>query len=160
MKDSWQLYDYLRSWWRLLLLCCALGILGAYLLDEPTVYAKEYFATATLVFPGQIWLPEIPALLGDSRPPQALISIESGPTATQEEAEAVLKAKVSKLSEYIGNPAERPDIEVQENSQGTWALWKGTTLGAVIGLLAAIGFIYVWTDAQSYRKRGPTAQSQ
>ena len=142
------------------MLCCALGILGAYLLVEPKVYAKEYSATATLEFPGQIRLPEMPALLGDGRPPQTLIPIESGPTATQEEAEAVIKAKVSKLSEYIGNSVKRPDIEVQENTQGTWALWKGTTLGAVIGLLAAIGFIYVWTDAQAYRKRGPTAQSQ
>ena len=157
MKDSWLLYDYLQRWWRVLLLCCALGILGAYLVNEPAVYAKEYSATATLAFTDPSWVPELPSLLAGSRPPEALVTIELGPKPTQEEAKAVINAKISQLSEYSGNPVERREIIIHEDAHGTWAWWKGTTLGAVIGVLAAIGMIYVWTDVQAYSRREQAA---
>ena len=160
MKDSWLLYSYLQHWWRLLLFCCALGILGAYLVNEPTVYAKEYSATLKLALIDHRWVPELPTLWVDSSPPQPLVTIGSGPKPTQEEAETVIKAKVSALSEYRGIIVEPRGLVIQENSQGTWAWWKGITLGGVIGLLAAIGMIYIWTDVQAFQKREQAAQSQ
>ena len=153
MSDSWLLYDYLQNWWRLLLLCCALGTLGAYLVNQPTVNAREYSATATLAFRDPSWVPELPSLLAGSSPREALVTIELGPKPTQEEAKAVINAKISQLSEYSGNPVERREIVIHENTLGPWAWWKGITLGAVIGVLAAIGMIYVWTDVQACSRR-------
>ena len=139
------------------MLCCALGILGAYLVNEPAVYAKEYSAKATLAFADPQWVPELPTVLGGSSPPEAQVTIESGPKPTQDEATAVIKTKLSKLSEYSGNPVELRKIVILESAPGTWAWWKGTTMGAVIGLLAAIGIIYVWTDVQAYSRRDQAA---
>lgn len=157
MKDSWPFYDYLQHWWRLLLLCCALGILGAYLVNESMVQAKEYSATATLTFTNPNWDPEVPTSLGDTGPPQARVTIKSGLSPTQEEAGADIRTKLSQLSEYSGIQVERPEIVIQGIYQGTWALWKGIIMGAVIGLLAAIGMIYVWTDVQAYSRREQAA---
>ena len=153
MKDSWLLYDYLQRWWRLLLICCALGILGAYLVNEPTVYAKEYSATATLAITDHKWVSEPSAFLTGSRQPEAHVTIESGIRPTQEEATAVINTKLYQLSEYSGRPLELREIVIHESAHGTWAWWKGITLGAVIGVLAAIGIIYVWTDVQAYSRR-------
>jgi len=89
MKDSWLLYDYLQRWWRLLLLCCALGILVVYLVDEPLNDDKGYLATATLAFTDHRWVPELPTLLAGSSPPQALVAIKSGPKPTQKEATSI-----------------------------------------------------------------------
>ena len=153
MKDSWLLYDYLQRWWRLLLLCCALGILGAYLVNEPTVYAKEYSATATLAITDHKWVPSPSPIFAGSRPPEALVTIESGIKPTQEEATAVINTKLYRLSEFNERPLELREIVIHESALGNWAWWKGITLGAVIGILAAIGIIYVWTDVQAYSRR-------
>ena len=160
MKDSWLLYDYIKRWWRLLLLCCALGILVAYLMDEPKVYAKAYSASATLAFTHHKWVPELPTSLGGSSIPHALVTVEFAPQSTLENIKAAINAKQSELSAYSGIPVETREIVIRENPQGTWFWWKALTLGGVIGLLAAIGFIYIWTDVQAYGKRELAAQSQ
>ena len=158
MKDSWLLYSYLQHWWRLLLFCCALGILGAYLVNEPTVYAKAYSATGTAAILDQAF--EYSPMQGSFRQPEFLVTLTSGPKSNRQEAVAALEAKFSQLSEYVGTLVGRRDTVIQENSQGTWAWWKGITLGGVIGLLAAIGMIYIWTDVQAFQKREQAAQSQ
>ncbi len=160
MKDSWLLYDYLQRWWRVLLLCSTLGILGAYLMNEPTVRAKEYSASATLAFIDPMPDSQLIILHGSHFRAEVLVTIESGLAPTQGEAQAAINTKFSKLSEYSGNPVVLREIVIQEDYQDNWAWWKGVTFGAVIGLLAAIGMIYVWTDIQTYVRREQAAQSQ
>lgn len=156
MTESWQLYSYLQRWWRLLLICSALGVLVAYLVNEPTVYANEYYATGTVAILDDKSAFELVSSKPKRGHPESRISFTSGPASSMEEAEALTEAKFSQLSQLAGTPVERRGIVIDERPLGTWAWWKGTTLGAVIGFLAAIGLVYVWNDFKAHSIQSET----
>ncbi len=155
-------------------ICCAMGIFGAILLDQPRIFAKESTATAPSTLPGEGGS-QIPALLdpllvykvipilADSTQTKTAfdgVSGESGPARILGVDEPVTKPTASRLNEYNGNSVDRRGTLTEDSSGYTWSWWKGTTLGGVVGLLVAIGIIYVWTDAQVYRLQGQTHQSK
>ncbi|PKB72611.1 MAG: hypothetical protein BZY75_06230 [SAR202 cluster bacterium Io17-Chloro-G7] len=169
MKDFWLLYDYFKSWWRILFICCALGIFGAVLIDQPKIFAKESSATTTSALPDEGRF-TIPAMIGDVIPRLADatqtmtafdgVSGASGPPRIWEVNGPATRPTASRLHEYNGNSVDPRGTATQGISGYTWDWWKGTTLGGVVGLLVAIGIIYVWTDAKVYRLRGQTLRSK
>lgn len=108
------LYDYLQCWWRVLLLLSALGILGAYLVNEPKVYAKVYSATATVAIIDPSWPFELSS--GQKRvvPPELRITITSDSVSKREAAVAEIEAKISALTKYTGTLIGLRNLVVDE----------------------------------------------
>ena len=143
MKESWLYYDYLRRWWGLLLLGSVLGSLAGLVYYSNQVHPIEYAVTAMVAV-------ENPKST-DEHPPTVLISLNSGFHPTVEQSTAVVESSVTKLVAYTTTPAVTRELLIdQRGISEPW--WKTVVFMSVIGVLLAIGGIYLWEDAQAYRR--------
>ena len=97
MKESWQLYDYLRRWWRCLLLAPLFGALAGigYFSDQdhPT---SGYHATATILI-------ENPQSQG-RLPPPVSVNFSSSTWPTEQAAVADIAISVRRIVGYSKAP--------------------------------------------------------
>lgn len=143
MKESWFYYDYLRRWWWMLLLISTIGFVGGLIYSNAKVYPVTFDATATIAI-------EEPGKLPDFFP-VVLVSVQT--TDAKDAAAAIdsAGATISRLGRYSGAPFTIQDFGVTRSGDNSRWL-KSSVLGTVIGMLVAIGGIYVFEDALSYRR--------
>ena len=143
MKESWLYYDYLRRWWWLLLLGPALGALAGLAYYSSQLRPIESAVTATIA----IQDPN-PGL---ENPTYILTSLDSGFHSTVEKATNAVESRVATMVRYTNGTAVLRELSIdQRGNDKPW--WKAVVLGSVIGILLAIGGIYVWEDAQAYQR--------
>ena len=148
MKESWIYYDYLRRWWRLLLLGLAVGaILGlAYYSVQNSL--DSYAATATVALGN-------PNSDPDAIQSPVMITIASDNQSTSEAAIAQVQSAIGRIVDYTNDPVSVPSLELESKIAHAW--WKSVVVGSVLGGLVVIGGIYVWEDALAYyRSRQPS----
>ena len=93
LKESWLYYDYLRRWWRLLLVGSLIGGLASLAYYYNQVHPPEHTATATVAIESPETKPDVP-------PPPVLITIDSGAYATPEAAVRNVESIVAKIAGY------------------------------------------------------------
>ena len=141
MKESWQLYDYLRRWWCWLLLAFVFGALdgvGYYSIQQHPVGFK---ATATVSI-------ENPVSQEQGSPPVS-VYFSSDLWPTQEAAVADIAISVGRIVDYSEAPVQVQDVRLYRRAAGA-PLWKAAVLGSVIGSLLVIGWIYIWEDRRAF----------
>lgn len=104
----------------------------------------EYTAKATVAIEGiRPW---------KGTPPVVLVSVETGQETTAKEAIDSAGSAIREIGIYTGAPVAIRDLVIDRTVDGSgW--WKAVVLGAVIGILMAIGAAYVWDDAHLYYGR-------
>ena len=143
MKESWLYYDYLRRWWWLLLLGPVLGALAGLSYYSSQLQPIESAVTATIA----IQDPNS----GHGKPTYILTSLDSGFHSTVEKATNAVESQVATMVRYTNGTAVLRELSIdQRGNDEPW--WKAVVLGSVIGILLAIGGIYVWEDAQAYQR--------
>ena len=143
VKAPWELYDYLRRYWWLLLLGVSIGAAGGIGIhiqrDHPTVY--DLIATIRL-----------------SNVDSTTFEIHKRGFHAEEEAIKDITRSIDKLRAVTSTDIGVGSIVVKQIGKSSPA-WKATTLGVIIGGLLSIGLIYLWNDARSYlhhlREREP-----
>ena len=127
----------------MLLLISTIGFVGGLIYSNTKVYPVSFEATATINI-------EEPGRLPDSRP-VVLVSVQ---TAGAKDAAAAIDsagAMISRLGRYSGAPFTIREFGVTRSGDNSRWL-KSSVLGTVIGMLVAIGTIYVIEDALSYQR--------
>ena len=148
MKESWLLYDYLRCWWRLLLLGSIWGAvlgLGYYSIQDHPV---EYVVTADLVF-------EDPEYSGRGSPPTFTLAMAPTGQPTGDAAIREFRSLLATFANSTNSPVVLQDLSIDVNpTVEPW--WKAVVLGSVIGTLLVIGGVHVLEDAQVDQRRQQT----
>ena len=145
MKESWLYYDYLRRWWWLLLMGPIFGgvfALGYYLMNTgPSEYTAKLMVA--IVDPRPPY--------HDQNPPAVLASLTSDTLASEEAAVDSARSMFVRMAGYTNAPVEPRNMTVYYEGLGTkW--WQNAIFGSVVGILLAIGGIYVWEDASAYQR--------
>ena len=84
-------------------------------------------------------------------PTYILTSLDSGFHSTVERATNAVESQVATMVRYTNGTAVLRELSIdQRGNDEPW--WKAVVLGSVIGILLAIGGIYVWEDAQAYQR--------
>ena len=144
MKDSWLFYEYLRRWWWLLILVTVLGGLCAIVYQDANAGPPAYTATVTYAI-----IDPTPPF---KKPPAVVASITSGPLDSVEAAVDDARAMVFRVASYTNALVVTRNLVVElQEPETDW--WKDIILGSVVGLLLAIGGIYVWEDACDYQRQ-------
>ena len=144
MKESWLFYNYLRRWWWLLVLGIVTGGTAGLLYYNSQDREFEYTAKATVAIQDTRSLYEIPLVVH--------ISVETGQQATANEAIDSAGSTIREIGNYTGTPVTIRDLVV-DRTVDTSGWWKAVVLGAVFGILMAIGAAYVWEDLHLYYRR-------
>ena len=135
------LYDYLRRWWRLLVLAVVIGGTAALSYQVANVNPLDYRADVTVAI-----MDPAPPL---QKPPVLVVNLIATELTSEEAAIATGRAMVAAMANYTNAPVVTEDFFVSHrpNLHG-W--WKDIILGSIFGTLLAIGWIYVWEDTKSY----------
>ena len=147
MKESWLYYDYLRRWWRLLILGLAVGAilgLGYYSVQDNS---ESYAATARVA----IWRPNSDP---DALQFPVMVTVASDKQSTSEAAIAQVQSAIGLIIKYTDAPVSVPSLELESKITNAW--WKSMVIASVLGGLLVVGGIYIWEDALAYhRSRQP-----
>ena len=150
MKDTWQLYDYLRRRWLLMLLgayCGALLGLGYFSIQDHPV---EYIVGGDMVI-------EDPQYTGEGSPPTFTLSMPPVRKATSQAAIDQIRWNVAELANTAETPVLLRNVSIDEYPTGEpW--WKAVVLGSIIGIALAIWGVYVLDDARSVQRRRQTGE--
>ena len=144
MRESWLFYGYLRRWWWLLVFGLVTGGAAGLIFYNSQDRTLEYTAKATVA-------------IGDARsreekPLVVYVSVETGQLATAKEAIDSAGSAIREIGSYTGAPVAIRGLVVDRTVDGSgW--WRAVVLGAVIGILMAIGAVYVWEDTHLYYRR-------
>jgi hypothetical protein len=148
MKDTWLLYDYLRGWWRLLLMGFVLGAtlgLGYYSTQD---HPMRYTVTANLLL-------EEPEYTGEGSPSTVSFAIDPIRRSTGESAIEDFRLTVAKLGQTTGSTVLTQDFSIDmERTDELW--WKAMVFGSAVGTLLVVVGVYVWEDARGHRNRRQT----
>ena len=142
MKDSWMLYDYLRRWWRILLLGTSLGAILGFAYYSNQIHPEEYQGTAQLSLYSSIF--DI-----FEAPTKYSITIDIGTWSNEEAVAEYASSQAESLSLSTGRTVFVEGLQIDHHPVGSPS-WKAIVLGTVLGGLLAIGFPYVWDDARAY----------
>ena len=143
MKESWSYFDYMRRWWWLLLLVSTIGFVVGLVYSNIQVYPVAFDAPAPVTI-------EDPKSSRDS-PPSVTVSIQTRGAKDAMEAIDYAGSMIRKIGQHTESPVSIGELRVDRNvERGGW--WKPPILGTVLGLLLAIGGIYVLEDALSYNR--------
>ena len=108
MKDSWLFYDYLRSWWRALLLGSTIGGVCGLIYNNYQGHAQEhaleYTATARVVIEDSRRSHGIPEIV--------LVSIETGTTSAADAAIDSARRMITRVGDYTGATVRIRDLSV------------------------------------------------
>ena len=143
MKESWLYYDYLRRWWRLLILGLAIGAILGLAYYSVQKNSESYAATATVAIGRSNSDPE-------ALQPPVMVTIASDKQSTSEAAIAQVQSAIDRITDYANTPVSVPSLELESKLANAW--WKPIVLGSVLGGLLMIGGIYVWEDALAYHR--------
>ena len=87
----------------------------------------------------------------DIHPRYVLTSFDSSVHLTEEKATHEVMSRVAKVVQYTNSTVVlRESLIDQRGIDEPW--WKPVGLGSVIGILLAIGWIFVWEDSQAYQR--------
>ena len=141
MKESWRLYDYLRRWWRWLLLAPVFGVIDGVGYHSMQQHPVVFKATATVSI-------ENPVSQGQQTPPVwANFNSDTWPTEQMAVADVVIG--VDRIVGYPKAPVQVKDVRLGRAAAGSpW--WKAAVLGSAISSLLVIGSIYILEDGRAY----------
>ena len=138
------LYDYLRRWWRLLVLAVVIGGTAPLSYHVVNVNPLDYTTEVTVAI-----MDPAPPL---QKPPVVVVNLIATELTSEEAAVATGRAMVAAMANYTNAPVVTEDFFVSHrpNLHG-W--WKDIILGSIFGTLLAIGATYVWEDTKSYLRQ-------
>lgn len=88
---------------------------------------------------------------GHGNPTYVLTSLDSGFHSTVQKATNAVESQVATMVRYTNGTAVLRELSIdQRGNDEPW--WKAVVLGSVIGILLAIGGIYVCEDARAYQR--------
>ena len=125
-----------------MLLSSTIGALAGLAYNNMQAHSVEYNATAKVAIEGPSFLEE--------PPPVVLVSVQTGGLSDEKQAIDSIGLMISQIDTYSDAPVMIRELAIDRNvDEGGWR--KAAMLGAVIGMLFAIGAIYVWEDATAYQ---------
>ena len=125
-----------------MLLSSTIGGLAGLAYYNMQAHSLEYTATAKVTIEGS----KLPSQL----PREVLVSVQTGGRSDAKEAIDSAGSMIRQIVSYSGSPVVIREIVIDRNMDGSgW--WESALLGAVIGMLLAIGAIYVWEDTSAYQ---------
>lgn len=145
MKESWLYYDYLRRWWKILVIGVFFGAFMGIAYYSSQTHGIAYSGTA------KIGVYEV--VPGIYTPPQVKTSfdVELGSWPSQEGAIEYASSTALEIALVTGSPTVVQQVSLAKSTAGA-QLWKVIVLGSTIGFLLAIGIAYVRDDARAYRE--------